>query len=168
RPGVPCPEEMPRARAERVQGAVRVPDVHAPVGERRRRVEVLAAVEEAGVRSGAPANASGPSVERVHLTAVRPDVHRAARICGGAVHLGAQIDTPAQAWVRALPHVERVKMVIPRAEVENAVDQQGRRLDGAGLVAPEDLAAMEEDPASFRAEEDGDDESLLRAWKPVA
>src|SRR5438105_5367955 len=69
--------------------------------------------------------------------------------------------------MRTLPDVERVEAMIPRAEVEDAVHEQGRRLHRAGLVAPEDLAPVEEDVALLRTEEDRDDESLLRARKPV-
>src|SRR5207244_13500566 len=46
RPGVPRPQEVSGPRAERVQGAVCVPDVDAAIRECRRRVEVLASVEK--------------------------------------------------------------------------------------------------------------------------
>src|SRR5713101_7035827 len=69
--------------------------------------------------------------------------------------------------MRTAVDIECVNVVIPRAEVEDAVDEQRRRLHGAGGVAPQDLAAMEQIPATA-AEEDGDDEPRLRAREAAA
>ena len=100
-------------------------------------------------------------VQPIHVAAVGADVDHPARVGRRAVHLGAEIDAPAQPRMGAPPHVERVEVVIPGAEVEDPVHEQRRRLDRARLVTPEDLAAVEQDAAMLRTEQDRDDEPLL-------
>ena len=76
------PQEVAGPRAERVQGSIGVPDVHAPVGNGGRRIEVLAAVQEFGVGRPLPPDAPAARIEPEHMAAVGAHVHHAVRIGG--------------------------------------------------------------------------------------
>src|SRR5919202_1955602 len=72
------------------------------------------------------------------------------------------VEPPEQARARErTADVECVDMVIPRAEVEGAVDEQRRRLDRARVVAPEDPPAHR--AAALVADAHRDDEAALGA-----
>ncbi len=130
------PQPVAVRRAECVHLAVRRADVHAPVRDRRRRVEVRAA-EEAGLR--------GP----------RPDHPARARQAVHVAVVGADVQPPAGVRERTLdrtlgdvpvPHdaavigVERPHVAVPVADVEAIADEERRALGRADPVLPVDLA----------------------------
>ena len=128
--------QQPSARgAEGVERAVRVPDEHAAVRDRRRRVEELAAPEACECLR-APAQPPGAGVQRVDAAAVGAEVDLPVRERRRAVDLGVGGEGPAGL---AGVDVDRVELVIPRADVEGLADDEGRRLEDAGPVAPDDL-----------------------------
>ena len=107
--------QQPAARGtEGVERAVRVPDEHAAVRDRRRGVEELAA-PEAGERLSAPAKASRAGVQRVDAAAVRSEVDLSVRERRRAVDLGVGGERPAGL---AGVDVDRVELVVPRSDVE--------------------------------------------------
>src|SRR5437764_14929662 len=110
---------------------------------------------------------AGARVERIDVAAVVAEEDTPVRVRNRCVDLVPRLEAPQQARVRPAPYVQRIHVVVPGAEVENAVDEQGGRLDSAGPVAPEDLAAVEQN-AALRPEEDRDDEPRLRARIAVA
>src|SRR5437763_4575926 len=154
---MPRPEEVAGPGSECVEGAVRVADEHTSVGDGRRRVEVLTSAQEARVGRRAPDLMAGARVERIDVAAVVAEEDAPVRVRNRCVDLVPGREAPQQARVRPAPYVQRIHVVVPGAEVQNAVDEQGRRLDSAGPVAPEDLAAVAQN-AALRPEEDRDDE----------
>src|SRR5919109_2956342 len=96
---------MTGALAEDVERSVCVADVHAAVRKRWGGVEVLAPVQEARVRRRAPELAPRPRVQRVDVTAVRPEEDAPICVGGRAVDLRVGWKCPAQTgmfWVRGV------------------------------------------------------------------
>ena len=128
--------QQPSARgAEGVEGAVGVPDEHPAVRDRGRGVEELAAAE-ARECLRAPAEASRASVQRVDAAAVGAEVDLSVGKRRRAVDLVVGGELPAGL---ARVDVDRVQLVIPRADVEGLADHERRGLEHAGPVAPDDL-----------------------------
>ncbi len=135
RPGALGPEQAPAGRAEGVERPVGVPDEDPPVSDRRRRIEVLAAAESRK-RLRSPAQPSGSRVERVEAPAIGAEVHRAVCERRRAVDLVVGRERPAR-----FPgvDVDRMQLVIPGARVERLADDERRRFEDTGPVAPDDL-----------------------------
>jgi hypothetical protein len=132
----PLGPEHPTARgAERVQRPVRIPDEDAAVGDRRRRIEVLAPAE-AGLRARPPDEPPGARVDRVDAAAVGPEVHLPVRVGRRAVDLVVGGERPAGL---AGVDVDRVELVIPRAGVERLAYDERRGLEGAGAERPDQI-----------------------------
>ena len=129
--------QQPSARsAEGVQGAVGIPDEHAAVRDGRRRVEELAAPEACQCLR-APAQPPSAGVDRVDAAAVRAEVDLSVREGRRAVDLGIRGERPAGL---AGVDVDRVELVIPRADVKRLPDHQRRGLEHSRPVAPDDLS----------------------------
>ena len=125
--------------AEGVDRAVRVRGEHAPVGDRRRRVEVLAAGPEVRERPRLPA-------DRARFARRAPSACRCCRRrrpCPLANRRPSCRPRRRAASTRAtlpVPSAERVEPVVPRADVDEAADDERRRLRGDRL--PPDRAAV--------------------------
>jgi hypothetical protein len=68
--------------------------------------------------------------------------------------------------MRPHAYVERIEMMIPRAEVEDPVHEQRRGLDGTGAEVPEDLAAAKEISAPAAKENRGDEATITGEAAP--
>jgi hypothetical protein len=139
-PRLTGPEQVPGRRPERVDGPVCVADEDASVGNGGGGVEVLTPAEP-GERLRVPALTPGARAEGKDAAAVRPDVDGPVRVGRRADDLVVDLVAPDQAM--PLPaHVERIDPAVPCSEVENASDEQRRRLDRAGPEAPFDAAGL--------------------------
>lgn len=134
RPRLARPEQMAGGRSVRVDGPIRVAEVHAPVCNCRSGVEVLPPAE-ARERLRAPSLLARPRIEGVHAAAVRAHVDGSVGVRRRSHDLVVGLVAPDQA-VPLPAHVERVDPVVPRPEVEDAAHQQRRRLDRARPEPP--------------------------------
>ncbi len=162
RPDLPRPQQVPAPGSEGVDGPVRVPDEDPPVGDRRRRVEVLAP-PEARERRRVPLHPPGARVDGVDASAARRHKDAVVRMGGGSHDLVVGRERPAQGRLALTLNRVRVQAVVPRSEVEGVADEERGRLDGSRLDPPQ-LAAVPRVP--------GDDEPariarVLRAGKRV-
>ena len=133
--GALSPQQPSAGGAEGVQSAVGVPDEDPAVRDRRRGVEELAAPEACECLR-APAQPSSAGVQRVEAAAIGAEVDLSVRERRRAVDLGVRGKGPAGL---AGVDVDRVEPVIPRSDVEGLADDEGRRLEDAGPIAPDDL-----------------------------
>jgi len=148
--------QQPSARgAEGVESAVRVPDEHAAVRDRRRRVEELAATE-ARKCLRAPAQPPSAGIHGVEAAAVGPEIDLPVCERRRAVDLGVCSERPPSL---AGVDVDRMELVVPRADVERLPNHQRRGLEHARPVAPDDL------PCACRH---GDHHPWLAAGEAVA
>ena len=135
RPDLVRPEQVAGRGAVGVDGPVRVPDEDAPVGNRRRGVEVLAP-PEARERGRVPALPPGLGVDAVDAAVARRDVQRAARVGRRRHDLVVRRERPAKQRPALAPKPVRVEMPVPGAEVEILADDNRRRLDRTCPHAP--------------------------------
>ncbi len=133
--GALSPQQPSAGGAEGIQGAVGVPDEDPAVRDRRRGVEELAAPEACECLR-APAQPSSAGVQRIEAAAVGAEVDLSVRERRRAIDLGVRGERPAGL---AGVDVDRVELAIPRSDVEGLSDDEGRRLEDAGPVAPDDL-----------------------------
>jgi len=129
------PEQVPASGAERVDGAVGVPDEDAVVGNCGRRIEVLAA-PETGERRGTPPHPAGATVHAVDAPVARGDEDDALRVCGRGDDLVVGPEGPAYPRALLASQLVGVEVVVPGAEIEPATDKERRRLDRAHVHAP--------------------------------
>src|SRR6185295_18166163 len=117
-----------RRRAERVHLPVGAADVDAAVRGRRRRVE-LAALAEPLLRRRLPEQLPRLAVQGVEMVVVRADEDAIARDRDAALDLVLRLEGPLELPV---DRVERVHTAAPVPEVDDAVDDDGRRLTRGG------------------------------------
>ena len=132
---LPCPEQVTAAGPERVDRAVGVTDEDAPVADRRRRVEVLAAAEP-GERAGVPALPPRARIDAVHGAAARGDEDRVLPVRRRRDDLVVRGEGPADQRATLAAQTQRIELVVPGAEIERAADDERRRLHRAGVEAP--------------------------------
>jgi hypothetical protein len=122
-PDLPSPEQVSGRSAEGVHRAVCVADEDAAVGNRRSRVEVLAA-PEARERGRVPALPACLRIDAVHAAAARRDVDDPARVCRSRDDLIVGLEAPVQAGALSPAQVVRVEAVIPGSEVDSVPDDE--------------------------------------------
>ncbi len=125
RADVARPEQVARAGAEGVDRPVRVRREHPAVRHGRGGVEVLATGAEAGERARLPPHRARAGPKRRQRTAVVTDVDGAVCVRRRAVDLAVGLRRPDEL---AGVEVQRIHLVIPRAEVHEPADDERRRL----------------------------------------
>ncbi len=142
--GRPRPEQRPGAGAEGVLDAVGAADEDAAVGDRRVRIEPAAAADQRALGPGLPDQLAGARVERVHVAVVGAEEDLVRRIGGAPLISPPAVNDQRSA---AGAGVERVELVVARPDVEDAANDDRRRLGRPELEAPEL-------PAGLRRERD--------------
>lgn len=124
RPRPTGPEQMSGRRPVCVDGSVRIAEEDAAVSDRGRGVEVLSPAESRE-RFRTPALSPGACIERVDTSSEGAYIDHSIRVGGRSGDLLVGPVAPDEP-VPLSADVERVHPAIPRAEVEDAADQQRR------------------------------------------
>ena len=137
-PGRVRPAQLAAGGAERVDLAVGGADVHAPVCQRRGRVEPTTPAE-AILRGRAPLERTRPQVESVEAAVVGADERAVPRGGDRPLDPAAGVERPELA---TRPQVERDDVTAPVADEHPLPDDEGRRLGRPEPEAPAHVAGL--------------------------